>query len=135
MRSSSHWQVTRSPAAGLVLCAIAATVVTAQQGFLNSPAQTKYAAIGLPGGALPAGGGLTRAIGEGDAGNLSPLMVQDKLWEPRCDNAYPNVIHSTRLGGKCSLILGGRQGVVQPIISLTADTPAPRGRPGPQGPG
>jgi len=94
MRSSSHWQVTRSPAAGLALCAIAATVVTAQQGFLNSPAQTKYAAIGLPGGALPAGGGLTRAIGEGDAGNLSPLMVQDKLWEPRCDNAYPNVIHS-----------------------------------------
>jgi hypothetical protein len=68
-----------------------------QPRFLNSPAATKYAAIGIIGGGgggmkLPAG--LAVAIGEGDAGSGSPLLAQDKLWEPRCDNGYPNIVHS-----------------------------------------
>ena len=62
----------------------------AQQRFLNTPASTKYAAIGLA-EALPSG--LKRQIGSAQRTD-APLMVQDKLWEPRCDNGYPNVIHN-----------------------------------------
>ena len=77
-----------APALALLL-SISSTA--AQQRFLNTPAATKYAAIGLADGPLPAGVSL-------DIGTVrrspAPLMVQDKLWEARCDNGYPNVIHS-----------------------------------------
>ena len=82
-----------APSQLLLPLMLAAAPAAAQQRFLNDPSATKYAAINLvpAAGGLPAG--LSRTIGEGDAG-ATPLMVQDKLWEPRCDNAYPNVVHN-----------------------------------------
>jgi hypothetical protein len=70
----------------------------AQQRFLNTATATKYAAINL----IPQqqqgkqafldGVGLSLEIGQGQTSER-PLMVQSKIWEPRCDNGYPNVIH------------------------------------------
>ena len=103
MADDAHWlgRATRSrapakmamklPLAGMVLLLRLGQRANAQQRFLNTAAFTKYAAVGLPAGALPSG--IAHAIGEGDAPS-TPLMVQDQIWEPRCDNAYPNVIHS-----------------------------------------
>jgi hypothetical protein len=85
----------------LVLAAAVFSVVTpghAQQRFLNTATATKYAAINL----IPQqqqgkqafldGVGLSIEIGQGQTSER-PLMVQSKIWEPRCDNGYPNVIH------------------------------------------
>lgn len=82
--------MTRTTASVLaLLLSIGDTV--AQQRFLNTLSCTKYAAIGLVDGELPAG--LTLDIGSAKR-SPAPLMVQDKLWEARCDNGYPNMMHN-----------------------------------------
>eukprot|EP01050_Picozoa_sp_SAG11_P006056 SAG11_NODE_456_length_9319_cov_5.131128_5_plen_140_part_00 len=64
----------------------------AQQRFVNTDATTKYAAIGLVGPSLDTVG-VTRVIGTVGR-TQEPLMQQTELWEARCDNGYPNVLHN-----------------------------------------
>ena len=67
----------------------------AQRGFINAPGSTKYAAISLflnttidlPAGVAVSIGTVTKHPG-------NPLLIQDKPWEPRLDNSYPNVVHT-----------------------------------------
>lgn len=59
-------------------------------GFVNTDAHTKYAAwsvVATLNGTLSPNIGLTQK----HPGN--PLLVQDKPWELRLDNGYPNIIH------------------------------------------
>ena len=63
-----------------------------QQRFVNTASTTKYSALNLAAeAALPAG--LSLFVGEGER-TAKPLMQQTEIWEPRCDNGYPNVIHN-----------------------------------------
>jgi hypothetical protein len=52
-----------------------------------------YAAIGLPSSPLPSG--IEQAIGAVQKSESNPLFVQDKPWEPRLDNGYPNVVYDS----------------------------------------
>ena len=70
---------------------------TAQRGFVNAPGSTKYAAISLFANStsdLPAGVAVSIGTVTKHPGN--PLLVQDKPWEPRLDNSYPNVVHAPK---------------------------------------
>jgi hypothetical protein len=81
--------------APILAAALLLHAATAQQGFTNAPGSTKYAAISLFANTtvdLPAGIAVT--IGTVTKDPRNPLLIQDKPWEPRLDNSYPNVIHT-----------------------------------------
>ena len=63
---------------------------------------SKYAAIVLA-GKLP--DGLSRATGVASR-DPSPLFGQDKPWEPRLDNGYPNIVAPAAEGGAWQLWYG-----------------------------
>ena len=63
---------------------------------------SKYAAIALA-GKLP--DGLSRATGVASR-DPSPLFGQDKPWEPRLDNGYPNIVAPAAEGGAWQLWYG-----------------------------
>jgi hypothetical protein len=55
---------------------------------------TKYTAAGT---FLPLNGtGLRLEIGNATKDQRNPLSIQDKPWEPRCDNSYPNVVYNPK---------------------------------------
>ena len=62
----------------------------AQRGFINNEQTTKYAAFSV---IAQTTGSLQPTIGNVTKEPTNPLLVQDKPWEPRLDNAYPNVVH------------------------------------------
>ena len=63
---------------------------------------SKYAAIALA-GKLP--DGLSRVTGVASR-SPSPLFGQDKPWEPRLDNGYPNIVAPASEGGAWQLWYG-----------------------------
>ena len=67
-----------------------------------SYSSSKYAAIALA-GKLP--DGLSRLTGVARR-NPSPLFGQDKPWEPRLDNGYPNIVAPASEGGAWQLWYG-----------------------------
>ena len=74
----------------------------------RSNATVRYSALGLF--AQPAAGsgssderassGLAPAIGKVAKSGKNPLFSQDKPWEPRLDNGYPNVVYDADLAAK-----------------------------------
>jgi hypothetical protein len=75
----------------LTLFSLLAVGTAAASSFVNSNHTTKYAAFSI---VASANGTLTPSIGTVQKHARNPLLVQDKAWEPRLDNAYPNVVHS-----------------------------------------
>ena len=63
----------------------------AQRGFVNDVTTTRYAAFSI---VESTNGTLRTAIGTVSKHPQNPLLVQDKPWEPRLDNAYPNVAYT-----------------------------------------
>ena len=68
----------------------------------SAHSSSKYAAIALA-GKLP--DGLSRVTGVARR-NPSPLFGQDKPWEPRLDNGYPNIVAPASEGGAWQLWYG-----------------------------
>ena len=64
---------------------------------------SKYAAIALAAGKLS--NGLSRVTGVASR-EPSPLFGQDKPWEPRLDNGYPNIVAPAAEGGAWQLWYG-----------------------------
>ena len=67
---------------GVTVALVATTVLSAEA--------TKYAAIGLFDESV-ANFSLSRMIGNVTKHAANPLLIQDVPWEPRLDNAYPNM--------------------------------------------
>ena len=67
-----------------------ATLTAAQRGFVNDASSTKVAAWSI---VASTNGTVRTAIGTVIKHPGNPLLVQDKPWEPRLDNAYPNIVH------------------------------------------
>lgn len=63
----------------------------AQRGFVNDAHTTKFAAWSI---LASTNGSVRSAIGTAKKHPSNPLLVQDQPWEPRLDNAYPNVVHN-----------------------------------------
>jgi hypothetical protein len=96
VRMKSAMPFSSFPAALLVAAGWAA----AQHDFENTAGLTKYplfAFVDLAHHRHPPpkkGGGLTLSeIGTATKSAKNPLWVQDRAWEPRIDNGYPNVVH------------------------------------------
>jgi|EP01046_Picozoa_sp_COSAG06_P001638 hypothetical protein len=68
---------------------------------------TRYSAPGLLASPAPAGLALAAGTVTKDAAN--PLFIQDKPWEPRLDNGYPNVVYDpeSKGDGPWRLFYGG----------------------------
>ncbi len=71
------------------------TTTTRRPGrFVDAPGGiTHYAAIGLLPATTATTTSIRRVIGNVTKYASNPLFNQDKPWEPRLDNAYPNVVH------------------------------------------
>jgi hypothetical protein len=74
---------------------------------LDAAGVTRHAAPGLLSGAPPAGVAL--ASGAVTKAAANPLFGQDKPWEPRLDNGYPNVVYdpASKGDGPWRLFYGG----------------------------
>ena len=64
---------------------------------LDAHGAVRHSALGLFPDA--AGGGMTPVIGR-VAKHSQPLFVQDRPWEPRLDNGYPNVVYDASSAAK-----------------------------------
>ena len=58
--------------------------------LVSASTNTEYAAIGLFDASSDSS--IARVSGFVEKDGKSPLLVQDKPWEPRLDNAYPNIM-------------------------------------------
>ena len=77
-------------AAAALLGAAARVAAVAQHDWQNTDALHKYPVFAA---VASAGSGVRTEIGEAQKFAGNPLWEQDREWEPRLDNGYPNVIH------------------------------------------
>jgi hypothetical protein len=75
----------------------------------DSAGVTRYSAPGLLQAAAPLPTGLALASGDVTKDPENPLFQQDKPWEPRLDNGYPNVVYDpeSKGDGPWRLFYGG----------------------------
>jgi len=81
----------------LLACTAAALLFSrlaaAQHDWENTDALTKHPVFAIMGADAAATAGVARRIGATRKFPGNPLWNQDRDWEPRLDNGYPNVIH------------------------------------------
>ena len=75
---------------GWYILSVVIAPVNAHTGFVNTKTSKKYAAWSIL--AKNINGTLTQTIGTVQKHRSNPLLIQDKPWEMRLDNAYPNVV-------------------------------------------
>lgn len=67
---------------------------------------SRYAAIGVVDATKPGAGSVKTTVGQPTKHSANPLFVQDKPWEPRIDNGYPNVVPPAHDGDPWQVFYG-----------------------------